>query len=144
MAVEYSGGVVPYVSAGAPVAGGSGLVYVLTEGLAGNGLAAKGGMGAGTEATGYLGRSGNELKNAPYQTTRNVPEQINGREYSGHALDQMQNRGIMPSVVENTIGTGVRYSTRVGTTGFYDSINNVRVIINSETGRVVTVIKGTP
>jgi hypothetical protein len=43
MAVEYSGGVVPYVSAGAPVAGGSGLVYVLTEGLAGNGLATKGG-----------------------------------------------------------------------------------------------------
>jgi hypothetical protein len=51
MAVEYSGGVVPYVSAGAPVAGGSGLVYVLTEGLA-----TKGGTGVLT-----FGESGRKL-----------------------------------------------------------------------------------
>lgn len=65
---------------------------------------------------------------------------INNRNYSGHALDQMQNRGITPSVVENTIKTGTKYTTRPGTTGYYDSVNNLRVITNSETGKVVTTI----
>jgi hypothetical protein len=99
---------------------------------------------AGSEATGFLGRSGFELKNAPYQNPRNSPANILGRDYSAHALDQMQNRGIMPSVVENTIKNGVKYETRFGTNGYYDSINNLRIILNSENGRVITVIRGTP
>jgi RHS repeat-associated protein len=96
------------------------------------------------EATGFLGRAGNELKNASYQKVRNEPAQINSRDFSGHALDQMQNRGVMPSVVENTVNTGQQFPTRTGTTGYYDSINNTRVIVNSDTGRVVTVIRGAP
>ncbi|GGY20400.1 DUF4258 domain-containing protein [Paludibacterium paludis] len=96
------------------------------------------------EATGFLGRAGNELKNAPYQKLRNEATQINGRDFSGHALDQMQNRGVMPSVVENALSTGTQFPTRAGTTGFYDAVDNVRVIVNSETGRVVTVIRGAP
>ena len=100
--------------------------------------------GAERAATGFKGNKGFELKNAPYQKVRNQPTSINGREYSGHALDQMQNRGIMPSVVDNTIKTGQTFSTRAGTKGFYDSVNNVRVITNSQTGNVVTVIRGAP
>jgi hypothetical protein len=100
--------------------------------------------GAERAATGFKGSKGFELKNAPYQKVRNEATTINGRDFSGHALDQMQNRGIMPSVVENTIKTGQTFSTRAGTTGFYDSVNNVRVITNSETGRIVTVIRGAP
>jgi hypothetical protein len=100
--------------------------------------------GAAGEATGFLGRAGNELRNAPYQRFRNEATQINGLDFSSHALDQMQNRGITPSVVENTISTGTQYQTGAGTIGFYDPINNVRVISNSETGRVVTVIRGAP
>ena len=96
------------------------------------------------EGTGALGRSGSELKNASYQKVRNESTTINGREYSGHALDQIQNRGVMPSVVENTIQTGNRYPTRSGTTGYYDPVNNVRVIVDSKTGRVVTTIRGKP
>jgi RHS repeat-associated protein len=94
--------------------------------------------------TGLRGGSGYELKNAPYQTTRNDPATINGRDYSGHALDQMQNRGVMPSAIENTITTGKIFPTQSGTTGYYDSTNNIRVIVNSETGKVVTTIRGTP
>uniref|UniRef100_UPI001300881E DUF4258 domain-containing protein n=1 Tax=Fastidiosibacter lacustris TaxID=2056695 RepID=UPI001300881E len=100
--------------------------------------------GAEHAATGFKGNKGFELKNSPYQKVRNKATTINGRDFSGHALDQMQNRGIMPSVVENTIKTGQTLPTKAGTTSFYDLVNNVRVITNSETGRIVTVIRGVP
>lgn len=74
----------------------------------------------------------------------NVPTTINGVDYSAHAIDQMQGRGIPPSVVQNTIQYGAVYPTKAGTMGYYDSINNVRVITNSTSGRVVTVIPGAP
>ncbi|MDY7573183.1 RHS repeat-associated core domain-containing protein [Actimicrobium sp. CCI2.3] len=96
------------------------------------------------EPTGFLGKSGFEMKNAPWQKVRNEPAVIGNRKFSGHALDQMQNRGLMPSVIENALTNGITFPTRVGTTGFYDATNNVRVIINSGTGRVVTAIKGAP
>jgi len=69
---------------------------------------------------------------------------VNGTQYSGHAFDQMQNRGFVPSVVDNTIQNGLPFPTRAGTTGYYDPVNNVRVITNSHTGRIVTVIPGEP
>ncbi len=89
---------------------------------------------------------GLELRNNPPSVTRNSPATINGRPYSGHAIDQMQNRGIPPSVVDNTIRNGTPFSTRPGsgTTGYYDAVNGVRVIVNSRTGNVVTVIPGKP
>jgi len=95
-------------------------------------------------AAGVIGRSGEPLVNAAIQPIRNQATTISGRQYTGHAIDQMQNRGFMPSVVENTIKQGTTFPTRAGTTGFYDSVNNVRVIIDSASGRVVTVIPGAP
>jgi hypothetical protein len=47
-------------------------------------------------------------------------------------------------VVQNTIDTGTPFATRAGTSGYYDAVNNVRVIVNSQTGKVVTVIPGKP
>lgn len=41
---------------------------------------------------------------------KNSPTTIQGRAYSAHALDQMQNRGFTPSVIEQTIGKS-SYST---------------------------------
>ena len=99
---------------------------------------------------GRLSRLGGEgahnpqLRNAPFQQVRNAPATINGRQFSGHALDQMQNRGLTPTVVENAIGTGQPFATRPGTTGVFDPVNRIRVILNSETGQVVTVIPGAP
>lgn len=98
--------------------------------------------GGSREAAGFLGHNGFELQNL--QAVRNEATVISGRGFTGHALDQMQNRGVMPSVVENTLQQGRPFVTRPGTSGFFDPVNNVRVIINSETGRVVTVIRGAP
>ena len=82
--------------------------------------------------------------NAPYQKTRNSPAVIENRPYSGHALDQMQNRGIPPSAVENTIKNGVP-SERIMkgriTTNYYEKINNVTAVVNEE-NKVVTVFYG--
>ncbi|MGW0874226.1 DUF4258 domain-containing protein [Streptomyces sp. NPDC002740] len=66
-----------------------------------------------------------------------------GRDYTGHAIDRMQERGIMPSVVENTISIGERMpGKRAGTTAYCEAENHVTVIADTATGRVVTVSSG--
>ncbi|WP_434112804.1 RHS repeat-associated core domain-containing protein [Paraburkholderia caffeinilytica] len=97
--------------------------------------------GALAGATSPVGRSGSPMT-VPRGT--NIPTTIDGIGYSGHAIDQMQGRGVPPSAVQNTIQSGVVYPTGAGTTGIYDSVNNVRVITNSATGLVITVIPGAP
>ena len=53
----------------------------------------------------------------------------------------MRNRGLMPSVVENTIQTGVRSADPiVGRLRYFDPVNNVTVITEGE--RVITIIPG--
>lgn len=89
------------------------------------------------------GCKGWELQNPKYQPCRNQPTLINGRKYSGHALDQIQNRGLMPSVVENTIKNGERFvGYKSGTTASYDPINNLTVIFENNNESVVTVTHG--
>ncbi|HEZ6480120.1 TPA: polymorphic toxin MafB class 1 [Neisseria meningitidis] len=83
----------------------------------------------------------NQPRNPNYQSVRNIATEINGRQYSGHALDRMQDRGIMPSVIENTIQTGQQIGIKDGKTSYYDSKNNVKVIIN-QSGGVVTTTYG--
>ena len=96
-----------------------------------------------TKATGFSGRNGFELSNSEYQPLRNNAASINNKNYSGHALDQMQNRGIPLSVVDDTIENGEQFETnRPNTIGHYDPVNKIRVISNSKTGRIITVIKG--
>lgn len=104
--------------------------------------AAAGALGvAEREAPGFLGSRGAPLANAPYQPLRNADGVIHGRTFAGHALDQMQNRGLMPSVVENAIRTGVRSPDPiVGRFRFFDAVNKVTVIAEGE--RVVTVVPG--
>ena len=59
------------------------------------------------------------------------------------SLDQMQNRGITPSVVENAIKTGNASPGNVaGRTIFRDSSNNISVVTDTATGRVITVRGG--
>jgi uncharacterized protein RhaS with RHS repeats len=86
-------------------------------------------------------------KNAPLNTKpgTNDPTNINGRDYTGHAQDRMQGRGIPPSVVEDTIQNGVRGAGKApGTTSFYSPANNVTVITDTASGRVVTTYFGQP
>lgn len=69
---------------------------------------------------------------------------LTGVDYSAHAIDSMQGPGIPSSVAQNTISNGSVYPNVAGTTSYDDSANNVRVITNSTTGHVVTVIPGAP
>ena len=70
----------------------------------------------------------------------NQPATIGGREYSGHALDRMQGRGQTPSVIENTIETGERFPGNTDeSVGFFDPVNGTTAIIDTASGRVITV-----
>jgi hypothetical protein len=73
----------------------------------------------------------------------NSPTTIDGRYYSGHALDRMQQRGFTPSVIEDAISSGTPSLSYGGTTAYYSSKNNIIVIVN-QSGRVITVRGGAP
>ncbi len=93
-------------------------------------------------ATSFAGSRRAPLDYAPYQKIRNESTFINGRKYSGHALDRMQDRGIMPSFVENTINTGnVSPTDLPGRFAHHDPVNKIRVIVG-EKGQIITVIPG--
>jgi RHS repeat-associated protein len=88
-----------------------------------------------------VGRSGNPLGSVQ----PNAPTTIAGRPYTGHALDQMQARGIPPSAVENTVQHGVPGRPQPvggGTSSHFDPVNNITVITDTASGRVVTVFPG--
>ena len=90
------------------------------------------------DANVVMGRKGSEML---VESGTNVPGVVNGRAYSAHAFDQMQGRGIMPSVVDDTIATGVPAASRGATTVYYGAGNNISVVVNAE-GKVVTVSYG--
>lgn len=70
---------------------------------------------------------------------RNTSTTIRSLGYSSHAQDQMQNRGILPSIVENTIQNGkMMIGKNPGTIAYYESVNKATVIINKATGNIVT------
>ena len=75
----------------------------------------------------------NQPKNPEYQPVRNSPATINGVEYSGHAIDRMQDRGLTPSVIENILKNGIRDGSLIR-----DPVNNITVITNPQ-GKIVTV-----
>lgn len=66
---------------------------------------------------------------------------VDDTNYSGHAFDRMQDRGIMPSVVNGTIINGVPTPSRGRATVYFNPTNNVSVVVNAQ-GKVVTVTYG--
>jgi len=91
-----------------------------------------------TESRG-LNVAGAESEVAPI----NEPATINGRDYSGHALDRMQGRGYVPLVVEDAIQNDTGTPSYGGATAYYSRGNNITVIVN-QAGKVVTVRGGAP
>ena len=89
---------------------------------------------AAVAASTPVGRLGNEVYVSP---GTNAPAAINGLEYSGHALDQMQARGLTPSVIEDTISNGIPSTGRSGAMVY--RTDQAKVVISSS-GRVVTVM----
>jgi hypothetical protein len=83
------------------------------------------------------GRRGYPNDNPAYQPNRNTRAEIFGRTFSGHALDQMQNRGITPSVVRDMIQNGRPSNSYDNRTVFTN--NNGYAIVGSD-GAVVTVV----
>jgi hypothetical protein len=79
---------------------------------------------------------------APRGPSRNAPGEIDGRPISGHAIDQMQNRGITPNVVDQAVKSNQQFPERDGTVRFYDPINNISVLVNPITGNIISVWPG--
>ncbi|MFI5783797.1 PA14 domain-containing protein [Nocardia sp. NPDC051570] len=72
--------------------------------------------------------------------TPNKPANIGGRDYTGHALDRMQSRGLTPRVVEDTITHGTKSPGNTENTSKYTSKDNgVSAVIDDATGRVITI-----
>ena len=72
------------------------------------------------------------------KTNANQAGEVGGRQYSGHAFDRMQGRGLTPTVIENTIAFGQKSKGNGGATVFYDPQNDVTAVVNTA-GRVITV-----
>jgi len=122
-----------------------GICSARAEAASGSLLAAKAGVrqidDAASAAT-TVGRRGQQANfpnpNAPIP--RNAPGTVGGREFSGHAFDRMQERGFVPSVVENAIQHGAATpGSAAGTLRHFDPVNKFNVITDAATGRVITV-----
>ena len=73
----------------------------------------------------------------------NAPANIGGRDYSGHALDQSQGRGVTPTVVDDAISSGsARPDSKYPDTRTEHTSKDGKVIVitDTESGRVITVI----
>jgi hypothetical protein len=121
-------------------AGGAATATAVAAGAIGS-IAAANDNNEARPASAPVGSPRAQYKNSKYQKTTHKGEEIKGRAYSGHALDQMQNRGIPPSVVEETINTGQptkKMRDNNATIHYYDGSNNITVVLN-EKGGVITV-----
>ena len=88
------------------------------------------------DASTPTGRRGNPIEVEP---GTNEPTNIGGRDYTGHALDRMQGRGVPPSAVEDAIQNGRPSSGNQPGTTVHTGSNGVTVVVGSG-GQVVTVI----
>ena len=73
----------------------------------------------------------------------NDPATIGDRDYGGHALDQMQGRGVPPSAVEDAINNGTSKPDKTfpdTRTEHTSQDGRVVVITETGTGKVITVI----
>lgn len=68
----------------------------------------------------------------------NAPTTISGRTFTGHALDQMQGRGVTPTAVESAIQSGVPSPGNSPGT-FVHVFEDLKVVMNTA-GDVITVI----
>jgi len=96
------------------------------------------------DASAPVGRRGSPLNNTPMNppgVPRNSDSIIGGRRFTGHALDEMQNRGIPPSVVEDAIVNGIQSQDPIpGRQRSFSPDNRITVI--TEGGDVITVVPG--
>lgn len=99
-------------------------------------------MESGSPATAPHGTRDAPL-GSPAAPSRNPPGFIGDRPYSGHAFDKMQDLGITPRVVEDTILSNKPIAERApGVSKYYSKEHDVSVIVNDTTKNVITVRYG--
>ena len=90
-----------------------------------------------------VGREGQHLGGFDPKKPTNYSSKIGKREFSGHAFDKMQSQVITPSAVENAIRKSNSVKGKYkGTTAYHDTVNNITVITDTASGRVITVSRG--
>jgi RHS repeat-associated protein len=90
-----------------------------------------------------VGRRGDEMKNLP---AKNKPTTINGVEFTGHALDQMQARGVIsPTAVIDVVEYGMKTPGNSPGEVVHQSLDgSLKVITNTAGTKVITVIPQSP
>ncbi len=97
------------------------------------------GGAAASDPVGGRGQQ-NSWPNPDAPQPRNDPANIGGQDFSGHAVDRMQERGIPPSAVLNAIENGEASPGKIpGTTDYWDPVNEIKVVTNSGNGTVITL-----
>lgn len=84
-----------------------------------------------------VGHQGKQIEVPP---GTNPPATIGGRRYTGHALDRMQERGFMPTVIDDVVRSNSGVPGRDNTYIHYSPENDISVVVN-EFGDVVTVMR---
>jgi hypothetical protein len=86
-----------------------------------------------------IGGKGKQFTSGNY----NVSSKIDGIPYKKHALDEMQEEGIFPTVVKSIIrNTKSMKGKKPDTIAYYCKENNVTVIQNHITKYIITVTRG--
>lgn len=111
------------------------------KGPGGNGPGGKGPPNGDKPASTPVGNSRSPM-DVPKGT--NEPGSVGNTNYTGHAFDRMQGRGVPPSAVEDALANGVKGPGNTpGSTTYYSPENNLTVVKNPN-GTVKTVRKGPP
>ena len=99
-------------------------------------ISSSGANGGDKDASTPTGQRGSPM-DVPKGT--NEPTTIGGRDYGGHALDQMQGRGVTPTPVEDTVQNGRQTPGNKPGRTVHTSPDG-RLTVVTEGGKVITVI----
>jgi hypothetical protein len=84
-----------------------------------------------------------------WQFPSQAPKTVNGVTFGYHALENMMpkgfgGRGIPPSVVLDVIANGTRTPSKISTTAVVITLENVVVVLNNTTNKIITLYQKTP
>jgi hypothetical protein len=89
-----------------------------------------------------MGSSENQYQAPSGVPPRNRPAMIGGVRFTGHVLDQAQNRGITISVIMQALRTGRRSFGKDGMLRIYDPVNRITLVQDPVTKNIVTIWPG--
>jgi hypothetical protein len=96
----------------------------------------------GPPPSSFMGSSENQYQAPSGVPPRNRPAMIGGVRFTGHVLDQAQNRGITISVIMQALRTGRRSFGKDGMLRIYDPVNRITLVQDPVTKNIVTIWPG--